>query len=120
MRYRWLIIAAAVVILAVALLGWIHFSAPPAHVNADTAADLGMMLLEGTDGVSVLAVRDGSIADKAGIRPGDMLLRGNEIFRSVDEIDMLLQGRTEATFHLNVLRADEKFDVQMPLPPIIH
>lgn len=119
MRYRWLMMAAAVAILTAAVFGWIHFSVSPAQVNATTTADLGMMLIEGTDGVSVLAVRDGSIADKAGIHPGDMLLQGNEIFLSVDEVEMML-GRTEATVHLNVLRTDEKFDIQIPLPSIIH
>ena len=75
MPTRWLIIIVTVLLLAVAALGQMHAGIPPMRINATTAADLGMMLLERADGVSVLAVLDGSMADRAGIRPGDMLLQ---------------------------------------------
>ncbi len=45
--------------------------------NATRMAALGLMLLDGEEGVSVLAVRDGSPADKAGILPGDVLLQAD-------------------------------------------
>ena len=118
---RWLIIIVTVLLLAVAALGQMHAGIPPMRINATTAADLGMMLLERADGVSVRAVLDGSMADRAGIRPGDMLLQGNQHpFMSVEEIDKLLQGHTETMLRLHVQRADENYPVQMALQATFH
>lgn len=71
-----------VVVLALCLLAGgialFHFSQTDEPAEAATRmAALGLMLLDGDEGVSVLAVRDGSPADRAGIEPGDVLLQAN-------------------------------------------
>jgi len=67
----WLLVAGAV---------FLHAGIPAPPDKAVTRmAELGLVLLDGEEGVSVLAVRNRSTADRAGILPGDVLLQADGI-----------------------------------------
>ena len=71
---RW--IAAAVVLLIVCLLAtaWLGQDAPAGTgTPLRSAAEAGLVLQEDADGVWVMAVKEGSAAERADIRPGDYL-----------------------------------------------
>ena len=63
---------------------------------------LGLLLLDEDEGVSVLAVKDKSPADKAGILPGDILLQADGV--SFDDI-----------LHLEELLKDKQHRMQLLL-----
>lgn len=65
-------------------------------------AALGLMLLDGEEGVSVLAVKDRSVADKAGILPGDVLLRADDtaVTDTLQLEEMLLPARERMAIQL--------------------
>lgn len=71
-QIRWVALLAALVLLA---LGLVLGLKPEEPLSADSStASLGLMLLEKESGIYVLAVTQGSPADKAGICPGDTLI----------------------------------------------
>ncbi|MGN1370551.1 MAG: PDZ domain-containing protein [Aristaeellaceae bacterium] len=71
-RIRWMALLAALVLLALGLYDGLKPDEPLSA--ADSTAALGLMLLEKESGIYVLAVTQGSPADKAGICPGDILI----------------------------------------------
>lgn len=71
------VLALCLAAAGVALYFCLQPSAIDAEADATRMAELGLMLLDGDEGVSVLAVRDGSPADRAGIRPGDVVLQAD-------------------------------------------
>lgn len=83
------------------------FVASPVE-NATRMAALGLMLLDSDSGVSVLAVRDGSPADRAGIQPGDVLLQadGSAITDTLQLEDLLAQAQRQ--MHLELRRNQEE------------
>lgn len=114
MRYRWLIFLAIVAGLIGIVFGWIHANAPSPQSHATSTADLGILLLEDENGVSVLAVRDGSIAEQAGIHPADRLLQVNGgPINTVEELEALLQRSAASSLNVSILRADEPMIVQI-------
>lgn len=116
MRYRWLWGVAAALCLAAALF-WPRMSAPLQENSVDSAADLGLMLLEEQNGVSVLAVRDGSVAEGAGIRPTDLLVELNDTpCRTVDEMDALLR-HADSVINIDIQRGGKPYAVQILLGP---
>lgn len=59
----------------------------------DSAAGIGLMLVEDAQGLYVLAVTQDSPADKAGVRPGDYLLSaGGQALDSAARLETLLEG----------------------------
>lgn len=71
-QIRWMALLAALILLALGLVLGLKQEEP---LSADSsAASLGLMLLEKESGLYVLAVAQGSPAEKAGICPGDTLI----------------------------------------------
>ena len=66
------------------------------HQVITCSEDLGILLQEDDEGLSVIAVQDNSIANQSGIEPGDTLLALNETpLVSLDKLDKLLQANNE-------------------------
>ena len=118
MRYRWLLFAGLLLLLVGIILNVVWTAGPSLPKITASTAELGMMLLDDTDGVSVLAVQDGSVAERVGIRPTDLLLRLNGIpFASVDELDMLLQGILESDICLYLIRSGYGMEISFSIAP---
>ena len=116
MRKLWLA-AAAVLFLAVMTHGIFH-DVPPAPQAGSGPAGLGMMLEEDAGGVSVLAVQQKSIADRAGVIPGDLLLRANDApFANISELDRLFGHFAPSGIRLQLMRAGEPVMVQLAFQP---
>lgn len=77
MPRRLIIVALALCLLAGGIVLFQSNQTVEPTESATRMAALGLMLLDGDEGVSVLAVRDGSPADRAGIEPGDVLLQAD-------------------------------------------
>lgn len=76
--------------------------------TATRMAALGLMLLDSEEGISVLAVRDSSPADRAGILPGDVLLRADGT-RVADILQLeALLAKAQRQMCLDVRRNDEE------------
>lgn len=119
MRYRWLIIAAACLVLAGALYHLLAADAPLPVSNVTGSAELGLMLTEEAGGVSVLAVQEKSNADRAGVFPGDWVLQANDTpFSTVHELDEILRRLEGSTLSLRLMRAGETVMVQLACPPL--
>lgn len=84
--------------------------------NATRMAALGLMLLDSDGSVSVLAVRDGSPADRAGIQPGDVLLQadGSAITDTLQLEDLLAQAQRQMCLEL-CRNQDELLTIQLSL-----
>lgn len=79
-----------------------------------SGAALGLMLLEREQGLYVLAVTQDSPADKAGVLPGDYLLRADEEpLADSGQLDALV--REDAGEVTLLLRRDEQ-ELQLQLP----
>ena len=110
MKWRWLCVG-LVVILAAALLCCASLPADE-EANASSMADYGLMLLDSDSGVSVLAVRDRSPADKAGIQPGDILTSANDTpFATIEQLDALLLEDADRTLRLKLQRGLDEWIV---------
>lgn len=78
---------------------------PAGNASPTTMADLGLLLLDDESGVSVLAVRDQSPAERAGILPGDILVTASgAAVRTVDQLDELLRSTTAQHIQLQIFR----------------
>lgn len=112
-RRRW-IIPAALLILLVALL--LCRQGPNVPENGDASlgsAAMGLMLLDETGGVYVLAVTEGSPADAAGIRPGDLITQADgQAVLTAEALDELISGRE--TLMLTLLRDGESKILRLP------
>lgn len=91
MRRQLLAAALALCLLAGTAAAYHFHRSVPGEQSVTRMADLGLMLLDEESGVSVLAVRDRSPADRAGIRPGDVLLCANgTAFADVRQLEEML------------------------------
>lgn len=118
MQYRWFLLAGLLLLLVGIILNVVWTANPSSSEITASTAELGMMLLDDTDGVSVLAVQDGSMAERAGIRPTDLLMRLNGIsFATVDELDMLLQGILESDICLYLIRSGCGMEICFSITP---
>ena len=72
---RWVLMAAVVLATAMVAGGLMTQARGPRRPDGDRSclAAIGLILLDGEAGLYVLGVTDGSLADSAGIRPGDVL-----------------------------------------------
>ncbi|MGN0778725.1 MAG: PDZ domain-containing protein [Aristaeellaceae bacterium] len=114
---RWHMIAAAVLVVAVVAGAWLYLSRPALPSGITSAAELGLMLLDTEEGLSVLAVRENSAAEQAGIHPGDVLLTLNDApLSTVDMLDDCLLAGREATLLLQLQRGSETGTVRLWLP----
>lgn len=108
------IICWAALLLAALLLalGLHHTAVPDAALPVEgSSAALGLMLLEKERGLYVLAVTKDSPADKAGVEPGDYLLRMEDVtLQDAASLEALLNGDAEV-ITLTVKRNGRELDV---------
>ena len=117
MRFRW-ITAVLILLLAAVYISKLLGAAPAPQADAANLADLGMMLLDRSSGVSVLAVKDGSPAEQAGIRPTDLLYKVNGMpFATADELDALLNGPCSIPIKLSLVRSGSEVEIYLPTAP---
>ena len=111
------LIRAAALSLALAVLaaGLLYvFRQEDAPISGGSSAALGMMLLEKEKGLYVLAVTQDSPADKAGISPGDYLLRAGETaLDSVEQLDLMTDA-AERELSLLLRRSGEELRIRLP------
>lgn len=113
MRFRW-IAAVLIFLLAAVYISKLLGAAPAPQAKAANLADLGMMLLDRSGGVSVLAVQDGSLAEQAGIRPTDILFAVNDApFNTAEELETLLNGDLGLPIKLALFRSGSKMEIYL-------
>lgn len=111
-----ILIAAAAIAIACSSL-----PAPSFQTDIASAADLGLLLLDTNEGISVLGVQDKSIAEQVGIHPEDVLLHINGISLStVEALDNLLINCSEDTLSFKLQRGKNEVSVQITLPSIVY
>ena len=111
---RWLCLIAVLLLITGAAVCMLL----PASENTavTSTAELELMLLDDDDGVSVLAVRDHSPAERAGIMPGDILTTANgTAFQTIEQLEQLLHAAVERSLLLQLRRSpqDEILLVQL-------
>ena len=111
-----------VLMIAAAIAGaWRYLPAPSFQQNIVSTADLGLLLLDADDGISVLAVQDKSLAEQAGICPGDVLMRINAIpLTTVEMLDGLLMNNSEDPLLIDVQRGNAVFCIKISTTSIVH
>ncbi len=112
-RRRWIIPAVLLILLAALLLCRQGHNAPEQGPVSLGSAAMGLMLLDETGGVYVLAVTEGSPADGAGIRPGDLIIQADgQAVLTAEALDELISGRETLT--LTLLRDGENKIIRLP------
>lgn len=106
---RWLIIVLVLLIAGAGLWLGCTPSAPlPSAEEATSMAALGLVLLDSDEGVSVLAVKDRSPAEHAGIHPGDLLLQANgHPFSTILQLEALLPPSKQSALQLQLRRRQQ-------------
>ena len=80
-----------------------------------SSAALGMMMLEREKGLYVLAVTQDSLADKAGILPGDYLLcLDDEKLQDMIQLDALMDA-AQGPMELLIRRDGQEIPIQLPV-----
>lgn len=79
------------------------------------STELGLLLLDQEDGLYLLAVTEGSVAQRAGFLPGDLLLKsGSERLTSVTELDALIAGDDDV-LRITLLRNNQEMNLKLPI-----
>ncbi len=109
--FPWLLLLLAV-ILAFAVTA--HHLRPDTLPATDSAAALGLMLLEDESGIYVLAVNTGSAAEKAGIEPGDRItqVQGETVIQAAALDEYIAR---EKRLSLTVQRGSRNMQIEIPL-----
>lgn len=108
-RRRWLF--AGIAFLAATALAcsvyWHFRTTAPTEETITRITALGMMVVEEENGLYVLAVTSDSRADRAGMEPGDRLLRANDVkLTSVTQLEEVMRSTPPDVFRLTVQRGD--------------
>ena len=109
---RWAVLAFVAMLLA----GVYHLTHwPDAPIEDVSSAALGMMLLEKENRLYVLAVTKGSAAERAGVLPGDYLLRlEDEMLGGMSELEALMEDAQEP-MELLIRREGQEIFIQLPV-----
>lgn len=111
---RLIVIAVCAAMVLAALLCW-HGLRREENPAADSSAALGLMLLDREAGLYVLAVTQDSPADRAGIHPGDVLLKAADApLHEPAQLDALLGGGQEA-IPLELHRDGKNMQLMLPI-----
>lgn len=110
---RWAALAAALGVLALGLRFMLNRDDPISPEGS--IASLGLMLLEKEDGLYVLAVAQGSPAEKAGFCPGDMLIASRgESAAGIQWLETLLRNG-EDSIPLTLCRYGDEIQLNLPV-----
>ena len=111
-KLRWAMLAAA--LLGLLLAGVLLHERPQDPPRAVDSAALGLLLLDAEEGVYVLAVSERSLADQAGLLPGDCILcAGDEALGEATGLNRLLEQGQES-LPLTVRREDNVIRLDLP------
>lgn len=111
-RWGWAAAAALALLLACLALG-LHQDKP--RITGTSSAALGLMLLEKERGLYVLAVTQGTAADRADVHPGDVVIAsGDSQAAGLAWLDALLTSGQE-TIPLTVQRDGKEVHLLLPL-----
>lgn len=95
---RWAVLALAIALLVLGIHHGLHREDVP---SAQGSAGIGIMLLETERGLYVLAVSEGSPADKAGVMPGDYVICADDVTLTESaQLDGLIEERGALQLHL--------------------
>ena len=111
-----LMIALAAVLVLVGSLLWQGLHREKAPTSGMTSAALGLMLLEKESGAGlyVLAVTQESPADRAGVQPGDYLLRsGTVLLESSAQLDGMI-NEASGMLPITIRRGGEQLIIVLP------
>ena len=112
---RWVMAALLLIAAAGIVVAWQVFPLFASQPAGSSAAELGMLLLDTDEGISVLAVQSKSVAEQLGICPGDRLLEMNGTPLSTAEaLDGLLMNEGEKNVSLRLQRGTDIFSVFLP------
>ncbi|MBQ8161735.1 MAG: hypothetical protein IJ083_13445 [Clostridia bacterium] len=114
-------------ILGLGLIVWISLVAfrvlpifpvsSPSTADEDMlrAEDIGLLLCDTAEGVSVLAVQAGSLAENMGVEPGDLVisLKGTSLSSAVQADTALLES---APLSMTLVRNGHRIEKQVSLP----
>lgn len=118
-KWKWQLLAVLLVLIGVIACLLCRTPLPQREIT-DTA-ELGLILLDDAEGVVVLAVQDRSMADRAGILPGDVLLQANDtLLHSIAELEQLMQSRAFPVLKMKIRRTENRFEIKIPLLRNIH
>ena len=118
---RWIGVAILLLAAAASLMVWMHSSETASPPIITSSADLGLLLVDTEKGISVLAVQDKSLAEQAGICPGDVLMRINAIpLTTVEMLDGLLMNNSEDPLLIDVQRGNAVFCIKISTTSIVH
>ncbi|MEW5740412.1 MAG: trypsin-like peptidase domain-containing protein [Myxococcota bacterium] len=89
---------------------------PQSLVDATVWQRLGLRLKPGKGGMSIVAVRPGTAAQRIGLEPGDVLLKLNNVPVTSAEAfrDAVLQARSQRSVLLLVRRGDRGYYLTLP------
>ena len=120
-RSRWLIVSVSGVILLLLMvcLYLFFFSVSSAVESPQCSEDLGLVFSEHSNSLEVLAVLDGSAADRKGIMPGDRILSADSVdLLSVEQLDSIIVNRVNSGAQSLLLRIQQNTrtrDTSVPL-----
>ncbi len=121
-RKRILIIGLVAVAAAILCLIFVHphlfpTQETPAATAEPSAAALGLVVQDTDSGLYVLAVREGSAADLAGVRSGDYLLSVDDsAVTTADEMENLLLRQEEGALSFTLMRYGAEITITVSLP----
>ncbi len=121
-RKRILIIGLVAVAAAILCLIFVHphlfpTQEAPAATAEPSAAALGLVVQDTDSGLYVLAVREGSAADLAGVRSGDYLLSVDDsAVTTADEMENLLLRQEEGALSFTLMRYGAEITITVSLP----
>ncbi len=121
-RKRILIIGLVAVAAAILCLIFVHphlfpTQEAPAATAEPSAAALGLVVQDTDSGLYVLAVREGSAADLAGVRSGDYLLSVDDsAVTTADEMENLLLRQEEGALSFTLRRYGAEITITVSLP----
>lgn len=121
-RKRILIIGLVAVAAAILCLIFVHphlfpTQEAPAATAEPSAAALGLVVQDTDSGLYVLAVREGSAADLAGVRSGDYLLSVDDsAVTTADEMENLLLRQEKGALSFTLMRYGAEITITVSLP----
>ena len=98
---RMAVVIALLMLLAAAVLPVLSLDAFHPHGGSQGLQAAGLVVLQQEERLCVLAVSEDSTADRAGIRPGDVILHADgAMLTGVEQLEALMDARTPILLEL--------------------